>query len=67
MHGGSAPPRRKSTIFNVPVGEERYGEIKLRDEAMQVKKTTEPYVRDLGDEYPLGAMDDVALLSATPH
>ena len=40
------------TIFNVPVGEERFAERKLRDEAMKVKKTTEAYVTDLGDEYP---------------
>jgi len=40
------------TIFNVPGGEERYVEVKLRDKAMQVKKTTKTYVRDLGDKYP---------------
>ena len=44
--------RRGLTIFNVPVGEERFVAVKLRDKAMQVKKPTEAYVRDLGDEYP---------------
>ena len=43
---------RGLTIFNVPVGEERYVEVKLRDKAMHVKKTTKAYVRDLGGEYP---------------
>ncbi len=42
---------RGLTIFNVPVGEERYVEVKLRDKAMHVKKTIEAYVRDMGDEY----------------
>ena len=50
----SGDPLRGLTIFNVPVGEERYVEVMLRDKAMQVKKTTEAYVRDLGDEYPQG-------------
>ena len=45
---------RGLTIFTVPVGEEKYVKITLRDKAMQVKKTTEAYVRDLGDEYPQG-------------
>ena len=39
-------------IFNVPVGEEKFVEVKLREKAMHVRKTTEAYVRDLGDEYP---------------
>ena len=43
---------RGPTIFNVPVGEEMYVAVKLRDKAMQVKKMTEAYVKDLGDEYP---------------
>ena len=43
---------RGSTIFNVPVGEERFVELKLREKALQLEKTTDAYVRDLGDEYP---------------
>jgi len=43
---------RGLTIFNVSVGKERYVEVKLRYKAMQVKKTTTAYVRDLGDECP---------------
>jgi hypothetical protein len=43
---------RGLTIFNVPVGEERYVQLKLREKVKQVKKTTEAYVKDLGDEYP---------------
>jgi hypothetical protein len=43
---------RGLTIFNVPVGEERYVQAKLRDKARQVAEMTEAYVRDLGDEYP---------------
>ena len=43
---------RGLTIFNVPIGEERYVRAKLRDRARQVAETTEAYVRDLGDEYP---------------
>jgi hypothetical protein len=39
------------TIFNVPVGVERFVAVKSRDKAMQVNKTTEAYVRDLGDTY----------------
>ncbi len=43
---------RGVTIFNVPIGEERYVQAKLRDKARQVKETTEAYVHDLGDDYP---------------
>ncbi len=43
---------RGLTIFNVPVGEERFVQLKLREKAMQVERTTKAYVRDLGDEYP---------------
>ena len=43
---------RGLTIFNVPVGEEKFVEVKLREKATHVRKTTEAYVRDLGDEYP---------------
>ena len=43
---------RGLTIFNVPVGEEKYVAVKLRDKAKQVEKTTEAYVRDRRDEYP---------------
>ena len=43
---------RGLTIFNAPIGEERYVHAKLRDKARHVKETTETYVRDLGDEYP---------------
>ena len=43
---------RGLTIFNVPVGEEKFVEVKLRAKAAQARKTTEAYVRDLGDEYP---------------
>ena len=43
---------RGVTIFNVPVGEEKYVQAKLRDKARQVRETTEAYVRGLGDEYP---------------
>ncbi len=61
--GASTPPRgdahqrireplRGLTILNVPVGEKEYVVAKLRDKAMQVKKTTEAYAMDLGDEYP---------------
>ena len=41
---------RGLTIVNVPVGEEQYVAVKLRDKAMEVTKPTEAYVRDLGDE-----------------
>ena len=43
---------RGLTIFNVPVGEEKFVEVKLREKAQQVERTTVAYVRDLGDEYP---------------
>jgi hypothetical protein len=39
-------------IFNVPVGEERYIVVRLREKATQVEDTKESYVRDQGDEYP---------------
>ncbi len=39
-------------IFNVPLGEERYVKARLREKASQVKKTTEAYTEDMGDEYP---------------
>jgi len=41
---------RGVTIFNVPVGEEKYVQTKLRDKAKQVRETTEAYVKDPGDE-----------------
>ena len=31
---------RGLTIFNVPVGEEKFVEVKLREKAVQVEKTT---------------------------
>jgi len=34
------------------VGEEKFVEVKLREKATQLRKTTEAYVRDLGDEDP---------------
>ncbi len=34
------------------MGEEKFVEVKLREKAMQVRKTTEAHVRDMGDEYP---------------
>jgi hypothetical protein len=43
---------RGLTVFNVPIGEERFVELKLREKALQVESTTETYIRDLGDEYP---------------
>ena len=43
---------RGLTIFNVPVGEERYVAVKLREKATQVEDTTKSYVKDLWDEYP---------------
>jgi hypothetical protein len=43
---------RGLTVFNVPVGEKRFVQLKLREKAAHVVKTTEAYVRDLGDEYP---------------
>jgi len=43
---------RGLTILNVPVGEEKFVEVKLREKAQQVERKTETYVRDLGDEYP---------------
>jgi hypothetical protein len=43
---------RGLTIFNVPVGEERYVVVKLREKATHVEDTTKFDVRDLGDEYP---------------
>jgi hypothetical protein len=43
---------RGLAIFNVPVGEERYVAVKLREKATQVEDTTESYVKDMGDEYP---------------
>jgi hypothetical protein len=39
-------------IFNVPLGEERYVKARLREKAQQVRRTTEAYAEDLGDEYP---------------
>ncbi len=39
-------------IFNVPLGEEKYVKARLRENAKQVKQTTEAYVKDLGDEFP---------------
>jgi uncharacterized membrane protein YgcG len=39
-------------VFNVPIGTEKYVQAIMRDKAMQVVKTTEAYVQDLGDEYP---------------
>ena len=44
--------RRGVTIFNVPVGEDKYIQAKLRDKAGQMQETTKAYVKDLGDEYP---------------
>ncbi len=43
---------RGLTIFNVPVGEERFVQLKLREKVMHVERTTKAYVRDPGDEYP---------------
>jgi len=43
---------RGLAIFNVPVEEEKFVEAKLREKATQVRRTTEAYVRDLGDEHP---------------
>ncbi len=43
---------RGLTIFNVPVREERYVAVKLREKATQVEDTTESYVRDMGAECP---------------
>ena len=53
MHvSGAGHLLRGLTIFNVPVGEERYVAVKLREKATHVEDTTESYVRDRGDEYP---------------
>ena len=43
---------RGVTIFNVPMGEEKFVEVKLKEKAVRVEKTTETYVRDLADDYP---------------
>ena len=40
------------TIFNVPVGEERYGEAVLRQKAREVEQATRQYVEDLEEKYP---------------
>jgi hypothetical protein len=40
------------TIFNVPVGEERYVEAVLRHKAREVEQTTRQYVEDLEAKYP---------------
>ena len=40
---------RGLTIFSVPVGEERYVVVKLREKATHVEDTTKFDVRDLGD------------------
>jgi hypothetical protein len=34
------------------MGEEKFVEVKLKEKAVRVEKTTETYVRDLGDDYP---------------
>jgi len=39
-------------IFNVPVGEERYGAAVLRYKAQQVGQVARQYVEDLEEEYP---------------
>ena len=50
MHvSGAGHLLRVLTIFNVPVGEERYVAVKPREKATQLEDTTESYVRDLGD------------------
>ncbi len=43
---------RGMTIFNVPVGEERYVRAKPREKAAQVERTTASYVRNLEEKYP---------------
>ena len=52
MHINESGDRlRGLTIFNVPVGEDKYVQTKLRDKAKQVQINTEAYVKDLGEEY----------------
>ena len=48
---GAGHLMRGLKILNVPVGEERYVVVKLREKAAQVEDTTKSSVMDLGDEY----------------
>ena len=39
-------------IFNVPVGEEEYVAMLLREKAKKVESTTRSYMDDLEEKYP---------------
>ena len=43
---------REIVIFNVPVGETRYLEAVLRQEAREIGKVTRQYVEDIEEQYP---------------
>ena len=40
------------TIFNVPIGEERYAEIVLKKKAKEVAAITRRYAEDLEEKHP---------------
>jgi hypothetical protein len=43
---------RDATIFNIPIGEERYVEAVLKKKAKEVAAITRQYAEDLEEEHP---------------